>query len=392
VSTRPTLRDALFPGASLMDDEETEAVARVMRSGSLFRYYGLETPNEVADYEEEWAAHIGVRHALAVNSGTSALFCALVAAGVEHGDEVIVPAFAWASVPNAVLQVGALPVVVDVDESLTLDPEAVQRHIGPRTAAILPVHMRGAPSAMHELVAVAADAGVPIVEDACQAAGVTAGGRPVGSFGRVGAVSTQYAKLVSTGEGGVVLTDDPEAYVAALDAHDPANAIRRGEEPSTYPGLNLRCTEIQAAIGRVQLRRLGSLVERTRAQSARVVEAIGQIPELTLRRTRDGDRSNGIAVIFFAPSSAGAQVMRDGLRSRGVSAICLYEEGVVDLHVSRFWRPTEAALAAQNRQAPDCTASLDLLARAVQIDLHPLYDDADVTAICEALEHAASSL
>ena len=263
------VRSALYPGASLLDDEEVEAVARVMRSRDLFRYYGFSEPGEVGAYERAWADQVGVRHALAVNSGTSALFCALVAAGVRPGGEVLIPAFGWISVPNAVLQVGAIPVVVDVDDSLTLDPRAVERSLGERTAAILPVHMRGAPSALRELVEIAERGGVPLVEDACQAAGVTYEGRPVGSFGKVAAFSTQFAKLVSTGEGGALVTDDGDAYRAALDAHDPANALRRGEGPSAYPGLNLRCTELQAAVGRVQLGLLAAgRPERDRTRAA----------------------------------------------------------------------------------------------------------------------------
>jgi predicted dehydrogenase len=224
-----------LPGRVRARAEEAEAVARVMQQRSLFRYYGIGEPGEVAAYETEWAAHVGRRHALAVNSGTSALFCALVAAGVGPGDEVIMPSFAWASDANVILQLGAVPVVVDVDDTLTLDPAAVECHLTPRTAAILPVHMRGAPSDMHALLAIGERAGVPVVEDACQAAGVLLDGRRAGAFGLAAAFSTQYAKLVVTGEGGVVLTDDERCHEAALDAHDPGAAMRRGAPPSEYP-------------------------------------------------------------------------------------------------------------------------------------------------------------
>ena len=389
-STR--IRDALYPGASLIGEEEVEAVARVARSADLFRYYGRGEPRETRAYEREWAARIGVRHALAVNSGTSALFCALVAAGVEPGDEVILPAFSWVSVPNAVLQVGGIPVVVDVDEGLTLDPRAVEAHLGPRTRAILPVHMRGAPSDLEGLLAVANRAGVALVEDACQAAGVTYRDRPVGSFGHVAAMSTQYAKVVVTGEGGVVFTDDDDAHRAALDAHDPANASRRGEPPSSYPGLNLRCTELQAAVGRVQLSRLDALVERTRAHAARIAATVAAVPELRLRLPHDPDGGNGVAVIFFAPSSTDARRLRDDLRDAGVPVHVLFEPDVVDLHVSAWWRSVDAALERHGRDARDCRASLELLARSVQIDVHPLYDDGDVDGICGAVAAATAAV
>jgi 8-amino-3,8-dideoxy-alpha-D-manno-octulosonate transaminase len=380
------IRDASYPGASLLGDEEAEAVARVMRERSLFRYYGISEPREVAAYEDEWAEHVGVAHALALNSGTSALFCALVAAGVGPGDEVVMPAFAWSSDANAVLQLGAVPVVVDVNETLTLDPAAAKSAISERTAAILPVHMRGAPSAMDALGEVAEGAGVPLIEDACQAAGVKLGGRRVGSFGLVAAFSTQYAKVVTTGEGGVLVTDDESCHERALDAHDPGASLRRGSELSEYPGLNLRCTELQAAVGRVQLGRLERSVEAMRTSWRRIAGAVEARGDLVMRRLVPGAEPNGVAVIFFAPSAAAAQATRDALSGSGVSASVLYEPGIPDLHVAASWRPLHAALERLGRPAPEVGGSLDLLATAVQIDVHPLFEEADVEGICAAVD------
>jgi 8-amino-3,8-dideoxy-alpha-D-manno-octulosonate transaminase len=385
------VRDAAYPGAALLAEEEAEAVARVMRSRSLFRYYGPTAPTEVEQYERQWAQHVGVRHALAVNSGTNALLCALVAAGVEPGDEVVIPAFAWISVPNAVLQAGAIPVVADVDASLTLDVDAVRRVVSPKTTAVLAVHMRGAACALDELQALCEDAGVPLVEDACQAAGTTYRGRHVGSFGRVAAFSTQYAKIVSTGEGGAVLTDDEPSYLAALDVHDPANALRRGEAPSAYPGLNFRSTELQAAIGRVQLTRLPELVGRTRAYARRIYEAVEELPGLTARTRHDAEGENGVAVIMFAPTNAAAADLRASLAEVGATAVQLYRDDVVDLHVARWWRPLEAALEQAGRPQPELAASLELLGRAVQIDVHPLFEQEDVDMICASLARAANA-
>lgn len=379
-------RDASYPGASLLGDEEVEAVARVMRSRSLFRYYGLDKPGEVAAYEEEWAEHAGVRHALAVNSGTSALFCALVAAGVGPGDEVILPAFAWSSDANVILQLGAIPIVVDIDDTLTIDVDAVERHLTDRTAAILSVHMRGAPCAMGPLLSLAADAGVSVVEDACQAVGVRLDGQRVGSFGRVAAFSTQYAKLVSTGEGGVTVTNEKDCYEAALDAHDPGAALRRGSELSAYPGLNLRCTELQAAVGRVQLRRVDAVAANMRGHASRIAAAILARGDLALRRLADGGQDNGVAVIFLARTAAAARGARDGLVDAGVSATVLHEPGVPDLHIAASWRPVLNALERLNRPQPDLRVSLDLLGRAVQVDVHPLFEEGDVEAIRTAVE------
>ena len=150
----------MFPGGMEFGEEEVEAAARVIRSRNPFRYYGVgEGPHEVADFEREFAAHLGAKHALMVNAGSSALICGLIGAGVGPGDEVIVPAYTWNATPNAVVATGAIPVLAEVDDSLTLDPQDVERQVTPRTRAILPVHMRGAPADMDALTAIAASTG-----------------------------------------------------------------------------------------------------------------------------------------------------------------------------------------------------------------------------------------
>src|ERR1043166_8254786 len=152
--TRPEA--PMFPGGMEIGAEEIAAATRVLESKNVFRYYGVgDGPHEVVDFEREFAAHLGSRHALCVNAGSSALICGLIGAGVGEGDEVIVPAYTWNATPNAVLATGALPVLAEVDDSLTLDPQDVERRITPRTRAIAPVHMRGAPAAMDALTDIA---------------------------------------------------------------------------------------------------------------------------------------------------------------------------------------------------------------------------------------------
>ncbi len=162
----------MFPGGMEVGDEELHALERVIRSRNLFRYYGVgDGPNEVASFELELATHMGTAHALCVNAGSSALICGLIGSGVGRGDEVIVPAYTWNATANAVLATGALPVLAEVDESLTLDPADVERRITPRTRALLPVHMRGNAANMRALVDLAEHHGLALVEDVCQAAG-----------------------------------------------------------------------------------------------------------------------------------------------------------------------------------------------------------------------------
>src|SRR5947208_11180478 len=200
--TRPEA--PMFPGGMEVGPEELEALARVIESKNLFRYYGVgEGPDEVASFEREFAEHMGAKHALCVNAGSSALICGLIGAGIGDGDEVIVPAYTWNATPNAVLAARAVPVLAEVDDSLTLDPADVERRITPRTRAILPVHMRGAPAAMDALMQIAEARGLAVIEDVCQAAGATFRGRRLGAFGAAGAFSLQFNKIITTGEGGV---------------------------------------------------------------------------------------------------------------------------------------------------------------------------------------------
>src|SRR5947199_5190892 len=184
--TRPEA--PMFPGGMEVGDEELAALERVIRSKNLFRYYGVgDGPQEVAAFEREFAAQMGARHALCVNAGSSALICGLIGAGVGPGDEVIVPAYTWNATPNAVIAAGALPVLAEVDDSLTLDPADVERRLTPRTKAILPVHMRGAPADMNALGALAREHGLALIEDVCQAAGASFRGTRLGPFGDAGA-------------------------------------------------------------------------------------------------------------------------------------------------------------------------------------------------------------
>ncbi len=251
----------MFPGGMELGDEELEALTRVIRSKNVFRYYGVgDGPHEVADFEREFAEYMGARHALCVNAGSSALICGLIGAGVGRGHEVIVPAYTWNATPNAVIASGAVPVLAEVDESLTLDPADVLRKLTPRTRAILPVHMRGAPANMAALTAIARDHGLALVEDVCQAAGATFAGQRLGTFGDAGAFSLQFNKIITTGEGGVMITDRDDLYELAIDVHDCAGSVRRGAGLPRFPGWNFRASELQGAVARVQLARLDGLL------------------------------------------------------------------------------------------------------------------------------------
>ncbi len=383
----------MFPGGMELDEQEVEAVARVIRSKNVFRYYGVgDGPHEVEDFEHEFSAHFGSRHALCVNAGSSALVCGLIGAGIQRGDEVVIPAYTWNATANSVIAAGGIPVLAEVDESLTLDPEDVLRKLSPRTRAILPVHMRGAPANMDALTSIAREHGLVLVEDVCQAAGATFHGRRLGTFGDAGAFSLQFNKIITTGEGGVMITDREDVYELAIDVHDCAGSVRRGAGLPKFPGWNFRASELQGAVARVQLTRLDGLLERMRANQAWLAERVSELPGLTLRHSNDDDGDAGICLVTYARDAALANRAVEALKAEGVEAMVIYSPDVVDLHVYPYWQPILDAISEAGGPAPDCPRTLDLTGRAIHIDVSPLNGAADLEEIALAFTKVASSI
>jgi 8-amino-3,8-dideoxy-alpha-D-manno-octulosonate transaminase len=380
----------MFPGGMEVGDPELRALERVIRSKNLFRYYGVgEGPQEVAAFEQEFAAHMGAGRALAVNAGSSALICGLIGCGVGRGDEVIVPAYTWNATPNAVLATGALPVLAEVDESLTLDPADAERKITPRTRAILPVHMRGNAADMRSLVELTRARGLALVEDVCQAAGASFEGKRLGAFGGAAAFSLQFNKIITTGEGGVMITSREDVYETAVEVHDCAGPVRDGGAPPRFPGWNFRASELTGAVARVQLSRLDGLLDRMRANHERLAAAASRLPGLALRRSNDVSGDAGIALIAYAETAALAAEAAAALQAEGVPATQLYSPDFVDLHVYPFWRPVLDAISASGAPEPECPRTLDLLGRAVHLDVPPQLDDRDLEEYELALRKVA---
>jgi dTDP-4-amino-4,6-dideoxygalactose transaminase len=251
-----------IPGAApVIGDAEIEAAVAVLRSGMV-----VQGP-EVAAFEDEFTKVSGTAHAVAVNSGTSALQLALLAMGIGPGDEVIVPSFSFAATANAVRLVGADPVFADIEPgSFNLDPAAAAAAVGPRTAAIMPVHLYGNPADMRALTVLAERHGLAILEDACQAHAAALDGTPVGSFGKAGTFSFYPTKNMHALEGGMVTTDDPQLARTLRLLRNQGMEQRYANE---IVGANMRMTDVSAAIGRVQLGRLEEWTEARRANADR---------------------------------------------------------------------------------------------------------------------------
>jgi perosamine synthetase len=252
-------QEPIPPARPVIGDAEIEAAVRVLRGGHV-----VQGP-EVAAFEAEFSELVAGRHCVAVNSGTSALHLTLLALGIGPGDEVIVPSFSFAATANAVRLVGAEPVFADIEPgSFCLDPDAVAAAIGPRTAAVMPVHLYGHPAAMDRIGALARRHGIAIVEDACQAHAAALRGEPVGTFGTAGCFSFYPTKNMHSLEGGMITTADAGVARTLRLLRNQGMEQRYANE---IVGANMRLTDVAAAIGRVQLTQLAAWTEQRRANA-----------------------------------------------------------------------------------------------------------------------------
>lgn len=272
---------------------EIIAAIRVLATGGLSRYH-TSGVSEVKKFEGELQEFFGVRHALAVNSGTSALICALVGAGVGPGDEVLVPAYTWIATAAAALAVGAIPVLVEIDDSLTMDPTDIENKITERTKAIIPVHMINLAANMDAIMKIAAAHDLFVIEDACQAIGLTYRGRRIGSIGHAAAFSFNQHKNIKSGEGGAVLTNDDRVHVRALMYHDVGSYIRAdspGADEPLFVGVNFRMPEIAAAILRPQLKSLDSMLSKRRKHRQIILRELEKLPQTGWRVSPHNDEN-----------------------------------------------------------------------------------------------------
>jgi dTDP-4-amino-4,6-dideoxygalactose transaminase len=302
------------PGNDLIDDLEVEAVARVLRSGYLGRYGPDDDPAfgaEVLTLEKSVAELVGVRHAVAVNSGTSAIWILLSSLGIGPGDEVIVPGFTFVASMSAIVYAGATPVLAEIDDTYNLDARDVEARITGRTKAILAVHMLGAPCNLDALCDVANRHGIMLIEDACQGFGGSYRGRRLGSIGVGGAFSFNIYKTITCGDGGMLVTDSPDVYERSFALHDQGHLpLRRGVEVGQRPflGLNLRMIELAGAVLNVQLSRLEQILSTMRSNKAALRAAIETVPGVRFRRLADpaGDVATHLVVALPDAASAAA--------------------------------------------------------------------------------------
>ncbi|MBT8210832.1 MAG: DegT/DnrJ/EryC1/StrS family aminotransferase [Eudoraea sp.] len=318
-----------MPGFELFGDSERKEVQKVLDTGVLMRYGfdGMRKGHwKAIELEKALSRRMQTKYAQVVSSGTAALTVAMASAGVGAGDEVILPTFTFVASFESVLALGAVPVLADIDDTLTLDPEAVKKAITARTRVIMPVHMCGSMADLEALKAIADAHDILLVEDACQAIGGSFDGKPLGSYGDLGCFSFDYVKTITCGEGGALITNNETYYKNADHYSDHGHdhiGKDRGAEKHPFLGYNYRISELNAAVGVAQLKRLDDFLSLQEKHYGIMEEAIRDIPGITLRKVPAKGIQNHSFLNFFMPDEGMARKAHKALADAGIDG-CFY--------------------------------------------------------------------
>ena len=376
----------------------------------LTRYYNPR-PSNVEQLEAVVREKFDVQYALALHSGTSALETAYVACHVGPGTEVIVPGYTFFATAAAVVSAKAIPVIAEIDESLTLDPEDVERKITPRTKAIVPVHMQGTCADMDALMDIANKHGVHVIEDAAQACGASYKGKRLGTFGSAGCFSISTYKNVGGGEAGLVLTNDEMTYTRAQNHHDtgacwrPDRYAKERMGGELFCGTNYRLSELEGAVNLVQLQKTDEVVEGFRDNKLRIVSKLRRYKDITPQKVNDYDGEMGYRLALFAPTPEEAKKIASALGAEGVGGWArgagTEEQAARDWHIYSYWEHILEQKSATEEGCPFtcpyykaelppysqdmCPQTLDLLSRVVAVSISRWWTEADCDAAAAAI-------
>ncbi|MBO9605489.1 MAG: DegT/DnrJ/EryC1/StrS family aminotransferase [Paenibacillaceae bacterium] len=391
--------------------QEKELVLGVLEKKRVFRYYGKDKEqSEAYRLEQLYRERTGAKYALAVNAGTSALVAALIGAGIGPGDEVIVPAYTYIATAAAVLIARAVPVIVEVDDSLTIDPQAFEDAITPYTKAVIPVHMRGVPCRMDAIMEVARRHGLLVIEDVAQANGGSYRGQALGSFGLAGCFSFQQYKLITAGEGGMIVTSDEKLYERANIYHDSAfvywDMNEENREP-TFPGENYRLSEINAALALAQSQRINTIVARLQSIKSAISQGIADLPDIRLQTIPDPQGDVSYSLVFYLPTVELSQRFSRKLSDEGIPNGTINNNGFADRHIYKNWTYVMEKRGASERDTPwncesykgnvqyspdMCPKTLDWLGRAIAIGLHQHMTEEDCGDVVRAIRKTAGAI
>ena len=372
-----------FIGANLIGDEEKKLVNEAIDNQCLFRHYGNGTPHFVDDFEREFSSFTGAKYALGTATGSGSYFCAVKAFGIGPGDEVVVPAFGWITDYNMIEFCGATPVIAAIDDSMNLSPESFRECITENTRAVIVIHYQGAASRLDEIVEIARKHNIIIIEDVAQACGGTFNGRRLGSFGDVACFSLQNNKVITCGDGGVLITNDQRTYELAVRYHDLGLIRPKFEEKleaavMTGPvnGLQWRMGEMAGAVALAQLRKLPRILESCRRNSLQFKNFLRrEFPGLKLRDVKD-ENDLGIVVVFDLRSKENVEFFRKCIEAEGL----IYGPTSGCLPFSQL-APPATALKHRNYWPEALKHSEELDSKVAKLAIIPAYTEKDVADI-----------
>lgn len=389
-----------MPGYELLGREELAQIHKVFDSGAVLLRHGFEKRRGglymTRDFEESIAERAGSKYCVAVSSATVALKIALLAVGVEPGDEVILPAFTFVATAEAVLDCGAIPIFANIDESLTMAPGDLASLIIERTRAVIPVHMLGQAADLTAISSAADAAGIAVVEDAAQAFGATHADRPVGPQGTIGVYSFDYNKTLTTGEGGAIVTNDPALYRFCVQYHDHGHVndpnLPRGQDRWGGFGFNYRLSEVSAAIGVAQLSKLEHILAANNDHWLELDHVVGGVHVAPDRRESSVSRSIRDCYVLTCETEERAQALTSALADIGVQTKNV--PSALKWHFAANWEhllePAGYEIARVRR---DLRPSADLLLRRVAIPVNVNDSSSTLAGIAEVINrHGGSAL
>jgi len=361
-----------MPGFELFGTEERSEVNDVLETGILMRY-GFDGPRQGVWKSKELETAIGSvfgsKYTQLVSSGTAALTTAMAALGIGYGDEIILPAFTFVASFEAVISVGAIPVFADVDDTLTLNPEAVRNAITPKTKCIMPVHMCGSMADLDALMAICKEHNLILLEDACQSIGASYKGKKLGTIGDAGTFSFDFVKTITCAEGGAVLTNREDVFIKSDGYSDHGHDHKgsdRGADLHPFVGYNFRISELHAAVGLAQIQKLDQFLDIQKRNHSALKEILSQVPEISFRRIPDPEGDSCTFLSWFLPTEAIARAVIASLKEQGILAGNFYWFDN-NWHYIRKWDhlkegTTLHALSAEHKAAVTFHANKDFSA------------------------------
>jgi len=380
-----------MPGFELFGKEEKDAINEVLDNGGVLLKHGFDQKRKgmfkVSEFEKEFAKKFNVKFSHAVSSGTAALHCALVGLNVKPGDEVITQSHTFVATVEAILLAGATSVITEVDKSLNMDPEDLERKITSKTKVIIPVHMAGVPAKMDEIMAIAKRNNLKVLEDSAQLLGGTYKGKYLGTISDVGIFSFDYAKALTTGEGGMITTNDEEIYRKAREfsdhGHEQNPNFPRGEDTRRIWGTTYRMMELQGALGIAQFKKLDFILERQKENKKRIKEGIKNVSGIEFREIPDEEGDTGDTLIFFLENREKASKFAKLLSEQGLGTKNLPD--AINWHFAGTWSHIFQDVSLWPK-------SEELLRRAIALPIMVKMEDEQINKIIKTVREISEKI